>query len=40
LASWSTVLTTNISTNFPYLYYRETHFPETPGRFYRLAPGP
>jgi hypothetical protein len=37
--NWSTLLTTNLTTNFPYLYYRDTNTTNFPRRFYRIAPG-
>jgi hypothetical protein len=36
--AWTTLLTTNLSTNFPYLYYRDATATNFPLRFYRIAP--
>lgn len=35
---WTTVLTTNLSTNYPYLYYRDTNTQNRPQQFYRIPP--
>jgi len=39
LTNWSTLLTTNLNSSFPYLYYRDTNATNFPSRFYRIAPG-
>ena len=36
---WTTVLTTNLITNYPYLCYRDTNTTNFPRRFYRIVPG-
>jgi hypothetical protein len=37
-AAWSSVLATNLTTNFPFLYFRDTNVSTFPQRFFRLAP--
>jgi hypothetical protein len=39
-SNWSVVLTTNLSTASPVLYYQETNVQKFPRRFYQLAPAP
>lgn len=39
-AIWSTILTTNLTQGFPYLYFLDTNVSQFPQRFYRIAPGP
>jgi len=37
-SNWTTVLVTNLTTTYPYVFFRETNAPSIHRRFYRLAP--
>lgn len=38
-ANWLTVLATNLTESFPYVYYRETNLMQSSRRFYRIVSG-